>query len=252
MTERTTNMATAWDTAKGLAEKHASAGGIFVRLASNGDKVTGVFCGEPHAREVVWTGERYETFDAKNPAHQIDGKRPSLRVAINFFVLAENAMKVIEGGTQWFKDVLKVRDKYGLDKWSFEIERHGEAGDPKTKYTILPEEKIDAALRQQIAGATAHDLEAVVGGAGDSDDDAGKPAAPTPSAASERPIDAGVATELVARMKALPRADVDAILAELGVQRVRDLKGAQVARAKAVLAKYEGEASSQAEVDPFA
>lgn len=244
-------MATAWETAKGLAEKHASAGGIFVRLASNGDKVTGVFCGEPHAREVVWTGERYETFDAKNPAHQADGKRPSLRVAINFFVLAEGAMKVIEGGTQWFKDVLKVRDKYGLDKWSFEIERHGEAGDPKTKYTILPEEKIDATLRQQIGGAAAHDLEAVVGGAGEGDE-AGKPATGGTSPASERPIDAAVATELVARMKALPRADVDAILAELGVQRVRDLKGAQVARAKAVLAKYEGEASSHAEVDPFA
>ena len=251
MTERTTNMTTAWETAKGLAEKHASAGGIFVRLASNGDKVTGVFCGEPHAREVVWTGERYETFDAKNPAHQADGKRPSLRVAINFFVLAEGAMKVIEGGTQWFKDVLKVRDKYGLDKWSFEIERHGEAGDPKTKYTILPEEKIDAALRQQIAGAAAHDLEAVVGGAGDGDD-AAKPATGGVPPASERPIDAAVATELVARMKALHRAGVDAILAELGVQRVRDLMGAQVARAKALLAKYEGEASSQAEVDPFA
>jgi hypothetical protein len=251
MTERTTNMTTAWETAKGLAEKHASAGGIFVRLASNGDKVTGVFCGEPHAREVVWTGDRYETFDTKNPAHQADGKRPSLRVAINFFVLADGAMKVIEGGTQWFKDVLKVRDKYGLDKWSFEIERHGEAGDPKTKYTILPEEKIDAALRQQIAGAQAHDLEAAVGGAGDGDD-AAKSATGGASPASERPIDAAVATELVARMKALPRADVDAILAELGVQRVRDLKGAQVARAKAVLAKFEGEASSQAEVDPFA
>ena len=53
-------------------------------------------------------------------------------------------------------------------------------------------------------------------------------------------------------MKALPRADVDAILTELGVQRVRDLKGAQIARAKALLAKYEGEACSQVEVDPFA
>ena len=122
-------MANAWEMAKGLAEKHASTGGIFVRLASNGEKVTGVFCGEPFAREVVWTGERYEAFDPKNAAHQADGKRPSLRVAMNFFVIADGAMKVIEGGTQWFKDVLKVRDKYGLDKWSFEIERRGDAGD---------------------------------------------------------------------------------------------------------------------------
>lgn len=244
-------MASAWDTAKGLEEKHASAGGIFVRLASNGDKVTGVFCGEPHAREVVWTGERYETYDDANPAHRADGKRPSLRVAINFFVPAEKAMKVIEGGTQWFKDVLKVRDKYGLDKWSFEVERHGEAGDPKTKYTILPEEKIDAALRQQIAEAPLHELEAVVGGAGEEDGAAEKPASPGPSPTSERPIDATTANELVARMKALPRADVDAILTELGVQRVRDLQGAQVARARALLAAREREAGSQVEVDPF-
>ena len=88
-------MANAWDVAKGLAEKHAQAGGIFVRLANNGDKVTGVFCGEPYAHEVVWTGERYEAYDAKNPAHQGEGRRASLRVAINFFAITEGAMKVI-------------------------------------------------------------------------------------------------------------------------------------------------------------
>ncbi|MFB3852576.1 MAG: hypothetical protein ACE148_01995 [Vicinamibacterales bacterium] len=55
---------------------------------------------------------------------------------LNFYVPAENAMKVIEGGTVWFKDVLKIRDKYGLDKWLFEIERHGEAGSPKTTYSL--------------------------------------------------------------------------------------------------------------------
>ena len=86
-------MTNAWDTAKGLAEKHGTAGGIFVRLANDGDKVTGVFCGEPHAREVIWSGERYEELDPKEPAHNGDGKRPSLRVAMNFFVLAEGAMK---------------------------------------------------------------------------------------------------------------------------------------------------------------
>lgn len=245
-------MTMAWDTAKGLAEKHASAGGIFVRLAGRGDKVTGVFCGEPYAREVVWTGERYEPFDPRNPDHQGDGKRPSLRVAINFFVPAENAMKVIEGGTQWFKDVLKVRDKYGLDTWSFEIERHGEANDPKTKYTILPEEKIDATLRNQIAAAGLHVLPEVVGGAGDGDDGGRSTGGASSRANNDRPIDAATATELVARMKALSRVDVEGILTELGVQRVRDLKGAQIARAKALLAKVEGEASSQAEVDPFA
>lgn len=130
---------------------------IFIRLAANGDKVVGAFVGEPFAREVVWTGERYETFD---PAVHTD-KRPSLRVMLNFFVPAESDMKVIEGSTVWFKDVLKVRGKYGLDKWLFEIERHGDAGDPKTTYSIMPEEKIDDAMRARIRDAEAHDLAAL-------------------------------------------------------------------------------------------
>ena len=87
----------AWDNASRLADKHANQGGIFVRLTSNGDKIVGAFCGEPFAREVVWTGERYETYD---PSVHTD-KRPSLRVMLNFFVPAEGDMKVIEGGTVW-------------------------------------------------------------------------------------------------------------------------------------------------------
>lgn len=150
----------AWESASRLADKHTNQGGIFIRLAANGDKVVGAFVGEPFAREVVWTGERYETFD---PAIHTD-KRPSLRVMLNFFVPAESDMKVIEGGTVWFKDVLKVRDKYGLDKWLFEIERHGDAGDPKTTYSILPEEKIDDAMRARIRDAEDHDLAALSSG----------------------------------------------------------------------------------------
>lgn len=234
-------MTNAWDAAKGLADKHANSGGVFVRLANDGDKVTGVFCGEPYAREVIWTGERYETYDPKNTAHQSESKRPSLRVAINFFVLTEGALKVIEGGTQWFKDVLKVRDKYGLDKWSFEIERHGDSGDPKTKYTILPEEKIDDQLRARLTKAELHNLEAVVlnGGASGSND-----------VVDDGPIDPAVVADFVARMKALPRSDVDALLGELGVQRVRELRASDVSRVRAVLAKYEG--GLNGELDPFA
>jgi hypothetical protein len=155
-------MKNSWDQAKTLADKHANQGGIFVLLANDGDKVVGAFCGEPFAREVVWTGEKYETYDAANSAHS--DKRQSLRVMLNMFVPAENAMKVIEGGTTWFKDVLKVRDKYGLDKWIFEIERHGEAGNPKTTYSILPEEKLTDELRSKIATVELHDLERLASG----------------------------------------------------------------------------------------
>jgi len=239
----------AWDTASRLADKHANQGGIFIRLAANGDKVVGAFCGEPFAREVVWTGERYETYD---PTVHTD-KRPSLRVMLNFFVPDEDDMKVIEGGTNWFKDVLKVRDKYGLDKWLFEIERHGDAGDPKTTYSILPEEKLDDAMRTRIASAEAHDLAALSSGEAAS---SGDKAPSKPNTASAGPIDPRVASELVGRLKALPRSDVDTFLGEFGVKRVRDLKASDVAAAKKALDRLEAAMRAGADeddsIDPFA
>ncbi|MGE3675315.1 MAG: hypothetical protein AB7K71_36940 [Polyangiaceae bacterium] len=242
-------MTTAWEMATTMADKHANSGGIFVRLANNGDKIVGAFCGEPYAREVIWTGERYEQFDENNSAHQ--GKRPSLRVMLNFYVPAEGAMKVIEGGTVWFKDVLKVRDKYGLDKWLFEIERHGDAGDPKTTYSILPEEKLDDEMRARIAAAEAHDLKSIGTG---NDEDAGSKGSTTTKKSSNAagPIDPRVAGDLVAKLKALPRSDVDAFLAEFGVQRVRDLDAKHETAARAFIDQLLAKQSQPEEVDPFA
>lgn len=241
-------MTTAWEMATTMADKHANSGGIFVRLANNGDKIVGAFCGEPYAREVIWTGERYEQFDENNSAHQ--GKRPSLRVMLNFYVPAEGAMKVIEGGTVWFKDVLKVRDKYGLDKWLFEIERHGDAGDPKTTYSILPEEKLDDEMRARIAAAEPHDLRSI--GAGSDDDGAKGSTATKKSSNAAGPIDPRVAGDLVAKLKALPRSDVDAFLAEFGVQRVRDLEAKHETAARAFIDELLAKQSQPEEVDPFA
>lgn len=241
-------MTTAWEMATTMADKHANSGGIFVRLANNGDKIVGAFCGEPYAREVIWTGERYEQFDENNSAHQ--GKRPSLRVMLNFYVPAEGAMKVIEGGTVWFKDVLKVRDKYGLDKWLFEIERHGDAGDPKTTYSILPEEKLDDEMRARIAAADAHDLKSI-GTGNDEGDGTSSTTTKKPSNAAG-PIDPRVAGDLVAKLKALPRSDVDAFLAEFGVQRVRDLEAKNETAARAFIDQLLAKQSQPEEVDPFA
>ena len=221
-------MSNAWDHAAGMADKHASSGGIFIRMTGNGDRVIGAFCGEPFPREVVWTGDRYETYD---PDLHTD-KRSSLRVMINFYVPAERDMKVIEGGVAWFKDVLKVRDKYGLDKWLFEVERHGEAGDPKTTYTILPEEKLTAEFRDEIAGAGPHDLGALVSGDGGGGEDP--------------PIDAEAAVDLVTRLKALPRADVNTFLEQFKVQRVRDLRQSDMEAARQLLGGLDARLRRQA------
>jgi hypothetical protein len=151
-------MSTAWDNAATLANKHEKFGGIFIRLTNNGDKIVGAFCGDPFSKELHWTGDRYEECTGEGCKFCAVGKRPTLWVMLNFFVPAEGVMRVIEGGVSWFKDVLKVRDKYGLENWIFEIERHGETGDPKTSYSILPETKIDDEHRAKINAAELHDL----------------------------------------------------------------------------------------------
>ncbi len=210
-------MSNAWDYAKEVAEKHANQGGLFVRLQSNGDKVVGAFCDEPYAREVHWL-DKYEDC-------QGEGCPP-----------AEDSMKVIEGGVRWFNDVAKVREKYGLDKWLFEIERHGESGDSKTKYSILPEEKIDDATKAKIDGAELNNLVALNGGSEKSE---------TP--ASEN-ISAAVAGELVARLKVLPRTKVDEFLKKFNIGRVRELRAKDEDTARAFIA----DADSEQGVDPFA
>jgi len=238
----------AWDKASGMADKHANQGGIFVRLVNDGDSIIGAFCGEPFAREVVWTGERYEAYDEDSADHA--SLRASLRVMLNFFVPAEGMMKVIEGGTNWFKDVLKVRKKYGVDKWCFEVERHGEAGNPKTTYSILPEEKLDDELRARIAAADLHDLKALAEGTQDS----GAAGAAGAGKRGGGPIDPRASGELVARLKALPRAAVDSFLGRFGVDRVRDLKESDLPEAEKALADMESEygAGKDKSIDPFA
>ncbi len=211
-------MNTAWDSAKKLAEKHANQGGIFVRLQNDGDTVVGVFCGEPYAKEVYWDGQKY--CDAAPEA----GGKMSLRVSLNFYVPSEGAMKIIEGGTAWFKDLLEVREKYGTDKWIFEVKRRGKKGDPKTKYSILPEKPVDDALRARIAAAGEHDLGAAAGG----NDTDGATAAP-------RVVDVDVARTIADRLRALPRDVADAFLGEFKIARIRELLNSDVPRALAFL-----------------
>lgn len=147
-------MYTTWEKAREMAYENNSHGGLFVLLEHPGDSVIGVFCGEPFAHEVAWTGERFENYDslANHP------QRTRLRVMLNFYVPSENSMKVIEGGTTWFREVLKMREKYGLE-WQFEIKRLSAEGDPYASYSILPEKKLDDELKAKIAKCQLHDLE---------------------------------------------------------------------------------------------
>lgn len=240
-------MTDAWNQALSLADKHANTtGGLFVRLANHGDKVVGIFVGDPYPREVVWTGVRYEDYDPKVHTDE----RPKLRVLMNFFVPADDAMKVIEGGVGWFKDLLKVRDKYGLDAWAFEVERHGETGNPKTTYTILPDHPITDEERRAIAAQPPHDLAKIASG----DSDKGKEQNGFDSYEAQKKgntLDPQATMALGTRLKALPPAAVENFLRTFGVQRIRDLKASDQPAAEKLIRALEAEHGPQTEVDPF-
>ena len=152
-------MTSAWDTAQVIADKHTSAGSLFVRLQDDGDKVIGAFVGEPVARELHWVDTRYEACVGDACPRCAAGAKPAFRVMFNFFVPAEGAMKIIEGGTMFFGAVLGIRDKYSLEGWLFEVKRIGKAKDPKTTYSVLPEKPIDEAMAATIRDATPIPME---------------------------------------------------------------------------------------------
>jgi hypothetical protein len=255
-------MSNAWEHAKQMAERHTSSN--FVRLANDGDKVVGVFVGEPLAREVVWTGEKY--LDVKSPEAEKylkKGRSSSLRVAMNIYVLAENVVKVYEMGATVFKDVFKLRDKYGLDTWAFEIERRGAKGDNKTSYTILPEQRLDDAMRREIAQLELHDLEKVLNNTDSGEDEEqsfdsyeGKQEASTakhdaPADKQDSPVDSNVVDKMMPRLKMLPRETLDRFLKKFQVQRVKDLRASDEGAAFDFLGKLEADLQRPQEIDPF-
>ncbi|ACY13436.1 hypothetical protein [Haliangium ochraceum] len=264
-------MNNAWNQAKDMAEQHS--GSLFVRLTGDGDTIVGAFLGEPFPREVVWTGDKY--LDASSPEAEPyikQGKNASLRVAINFYVPGDKSVKVYEMGAATFKSLFKLRDKYGLDQWLFEIQRHGGKGDSRTQYTILPDQQLDDAKRAHLAQLELHNLADLVQADGDGQEpkSGGKRQAATDG--GERPatsgtgkraasnsdeatgndcIDEALVAKILPRLKALPRPVINTFLAEFGAERVRELKANQQGAVLKRLYDLEAEARP-AEVDPFA
>ena len=219
-------MADAWAEAEALSKKALEGNGIFLRLVNDGDKTVVVFRGDPCARQVHWTGEGYADCAGQGCEHCATGNRSTLRVGFNVYAVSDRTMKIMEGGAKWFTDVVKVRNKYGLDKYAFEIERHGAAGSPKTTYSILPDVPIDDCLRARMDALTPHDL----GSQAVRATVAAEVAASAPSAATstspafEPPIDIGPAREIHQQLSRLAPDDVDAFKAAFGISKVTGLK----------------------------
>jgi hypothetical protein len=234
-------MSDKWQQTHDLANKHEAGGSTWLRLAGDGDRAVVVFRGDPHPREVVFVDGGYKPFSEE---HTAQGLKPSLRVAINVALLPTKESKVFEFGVGLFKDLIKVREKYGLDAWCFEVQRSGGPKDPKTSYSILPERQLTADEKKAIAALEVHDLGELYEGR--SADAAGGAAA-----ANAAPIDEATVTALVADLKALPKDAVARFTNELGVSRVRDVTVAQLPKAKTLIEKLKAEHTPVA-ADPFA
>jgi hypothetical protein len=109
-----------------------------------------IFPGSVRLVEVCFVDGKYVPFDEKLRAQ---GRRPSLRIALNVALYDTHEVKVFEQGRGFFRDLVQVRAKYGLEKWAFEVKRHGVAKNLKTTYSILPEHHARAAA--SVPGAAA-------------------------------------------------------------------------------------------------
>jgi len=242
-----------WQQTEEMAKKHDQGGSLWLKLANDGDKAVVVFLGEPHPREVAFVDGKYVEVDEKMKAA---GTKASLRVALNVALYDSKEVKVLEQGVMFFKDLVRVREKYGLEKWAFEIQRHGAAKDPKTTYSILPEHQLSVEQQNAFQALPLHDLAKLYSGEGDGGGAKGGQSLDSYDRKGDGTVAPNVAQAIVAALKALPREATDKFLAKFGVQRIKDLPTSQVEKARAFVEQLQTEfaapAAAETEVDPFA
>ena len=238
-----------WQETEELAKKHDQGGSTWVKLPNDGDKTVVVFLGEPYPREVCFLDGKYLHFDEKLKEQ---GQKPSLRVALNVALYDTKEVKVLEQGVVFFKDLVQIRAKYGLDKWAFEVQRHGAAKDPKTSYSILPEHQLTPEQQKEFQALPLHDLEKLYeeGAGGD-----GKLGSYDAKKGGET-VDAKTAQSIAVILKALPKEAVERFCKKFGIARIKEIPASQVEKAIAYLDVLEAElkkaGGSDPSSDPFA
>ena len=140
-----------WKKAMELRDELSS--GLFVRLDERG--ISGVFCGEPYGRAVVWVGGRPVTYDKRIHRDSAKGM-----FAFNFYDMKREEMRIIEGSQRLFDAVYAASQNSGLDKCVFEVKKFPPEGQgmPAT-FTVDAVGNIDAALSSSVhqrAGAAAN------------------------------------------------------------------------------------------------
>lgn len=231
-----------WDKAQEAAKK--AGGGKYLSLKNDKDKAVVAFIGEPTPRSTTYIeGKGTVPFTEELKKK---GAKERVTILFNVFDFSDSKVRVLEVNPMTFKDILKVREKYGLEKRKYEIERHGAKGDTKTTYSVLPDEELTKAEREAIADAELYDLDKEAGeGAGAGGDEEGD--------------DGGLVDEktrgaIIDRLKSLPREKADEFLKKFGIGKVKELPASKAKAALTFLSELEkaGAAASDDEEDPFA
>lgn len=233
-----------WQQMDEAAKKADQGNGVWLKLPNDGDKAALVFLGEPLPREVCFIDGKF--VEATDKLKQ-EGQKISTRFAINVALFDTQEVKVIEQGLVFYKDLVRVRDKYGLAGWAFEVQRHGAAKDPKTSYSILPEHQLTAEQQKAFKSLALHDLNKLYSG---ETGEAGRSIGTFDKKAGST-LEPKVAQEVVLRLKTLPREAVDRFLQQFGIQRVKDLTQSQLQKANELVEELEMEFALPSVTDEF-
>ncbi len=222
-----------WDAASEAAKKHSGNSGLFLKLADDKDSAQVAFLGDPVTREVVWINGKQEEYDVNKHGDE----QPRMVVSINIYNFLTKQVQIFEQGVNWFKTMLRMKEKYGLysDRWT--IQREGSKGSPKTTYVLFRDEPLTDQEKMDLSQCVLNDLERKRQPAEDDD--------------PFEVIDEGIKKEIVAKLKTLGSQDVQTFLEKFKVQRVGEIPKMYQNEASQFVQKLI-DAKSVKNQDPFA
>jgi hypothetical protein len=144
-------------------KKSENAGGKnFLKLKA-GDKVKGIFRGEPLDFRIHWiTGRSSECPGLATCEHCKTGTKSAFRFRINFITKENDAYvaKILEQGWTTYELLESLHEPYNLEKTVVEITRRGEG--LNTSYTVVPlpppNGAVSPELEKKLAAIALHDL----------------------------------------------------------------------------------------------
>lgn len=116
-----------------------SGGNLFVKMKS-GDKINGVFKGDPQIFRIHWIGGRSSLCGGKNQCeHCAAGDKAKFRFKLNLVSKIDGVWtaQIYEGGYQTYQELKALHEGgYDLEQTPVTISRTGEG--TETKYKVIP------------------------------------------------------------------------------------------------------------------